>query len=204
MATPKIKKVKLADLIPDNENVNNHSAYGMGLLENSIRFNGYGRSGVLSSDLKIIAGNGMTESAGAIGTEEAYIVESDGNLPIYVQRTDVKSGTPEFYNMALADNITALKNIVLDVEAIEVLAEEVPETKFWADIVTEQKTNRNLDEERADLVKVQLDFTSGQHSIFKKALKLAKQKFNIENPESDSEQSNLLVELLKEFIKQNK
>lgn len=130
-----MKKTKLAELQPDEKNVNNHSQYGMGLLENSLRFNGYGRSGLLSADNKIIAGNGLTEAAGAIGTEEAFIVDSDGTKPVYVRRTDIKSGTPEFYNMALADNFVALKNIVLDAEAIEVIAEEIPETKFWTETI---------------------------------------------------------------------
>lgn len=120
----KITPTKISELIPDQKNANKHSEYGMAILEKGIRKNGMGRSILISSDNEIIAGNGVTETAGTIGIENVRVVETDGNEIIAVKRTDIKSGTKEFYEMALSDNIIAKENIVMDAEVIDAICEE--------------------------------------------------------------------------------
>ena len=117
-------KGKISDLKFDDRNANKHSEYGMQRLEKGLRKNGLGRSILISSDNKIIAGNGVTETAGAIGIEDVRIVETDGTEIIAVKRTDIKSGTKEFYEMALSDNIIAKDNIVMDAEVTNAICEE--------------------------------------------------------------------------------
>lgn len=167
-------KAKLKDLTLDPKNANRHSQYGTGLLENSTRENGFGRSILISNDNVIIAGNGVAEAGASIGMENIEIIESDGNKIIAVKRTDIKSGTKEFYNMALADNIVAQKNIVMIPEVVTAIAHEFPETKFWASIVNEEPEEIILDKDKAGMVEVKFQMTGAQSAKLKQALKMAK------------------------------
>lgn len=121
---PKKSPTKLSELIPDKRNANKHSEFGMMQLEKGLRQNGLGRSILISADNEIIAGNGVTETAGAIGIEKVRIVETDGSEIIAVKRTDIKSGTKKFYEMALSDNIIAKDNIVMDAQVMDAICEE--------------------------------------------------------------------------------
>jgi hypothetical protein len=117
-------KTTIKDLKFDNRNANKHSEYGMQRLEKSIGKIGLGRSILISDDNEIIAGNGVTESAINAGIEKVRIIETDGTEIIAVKRTDIKSGSKEFYEMALSDNIIAKENIVMDVEVTNAICEE--------------------------------------------------------------------------------
>lgn len=116
--------MKAKDLIFDQRNANKHSEYGMRRLEDSIQKRGLGRSILISADNEIIAGNGVAETALGIGIEKVKVVETDGTEIIAVKRTDIKSGTKEFYEMALSDNIIATENIVMDAEVTNAICEE--------------------------------------------------------------------------------
>ena len=125
-----MKLTKISELIPDKRNANKHSEYGTQQLEKGLRQNGLGRSILISADNEIIAGNGVTETAGAIGIEKVRVIETDGTEIIAVKRTDIKSGTKEFYQMALSDNIIAKDNIVMDAEVVDAICEEY-EIEDW-------------------------------------------------------------------------
>lgn len=113
------KQAKISDLVPDDRNFNKHSEYGMSLLEKSVGKFGMGRSILLDKNNRIIAGNGITETAGQLGFEDVEIVESDGSKIIAVKRTDIDLDTPEGRELALADNATSAANLEWDVERIE-------------------------------------------------------------------------------------
>jgi DNA modification methylase len=131
MAT--IKRGKIEDLKPDSRNANLHSKKGMALLDKSLLSLGAGRSVLVSDNNELIAGNGVVERAKAAGIENVLFVETTGKDLVVVRRTDIKAGSPEFYQMALADNIVAKENIVLDAEVIEALSEEIEGVKDWAE-----------------------------------------------------------------------
>lgn len=118
-----VKKGKLSDLKTDQKNMNKHSPVGMKLLENSLQQLGAGRSILISADNEIIAGNGVAETAMQAGIDKTIVVETTGNELVVVKRTDIKSNSKEFFKMALADNVVAQKNIVIDAEAVEAVAE---------------------------------------------------------------------------------
>lgn len=195
---------KLKDLKPDPKNVNKHSEFGTTLLENSLRENGYGRSILISSDNVIIAGNGIAEGGGAIGMEKVKIIETDGKELVAVKRTDIKSGTPEFYKMAMADNVVAQKNIVFDMEAVEMVATEFPEVKTWAAIINPEP-NENPGSTQ-DLVQWKAMLSPKQHLTVKKAMKAVKLKYKdqFQANENSEEQGNGLFFLCQEFLKNNK
>lgn len=193
------KKGTLKDLTLDPKNANKHSQYGTGLLENSTRENGFGRSILISSDNVIIAGNGVAEAGASIGMENIEIVESDGNKIIAVKRTDIKSGTKEFYRMALADNVVATKNIVFDAEVVKAIVEEVPEVKFWSNIILEEREEGIPDKDKAGMTETKFQLTGPQSTKLKKALKMAKQISK--PPKTVNANSFALLYIVNEFLK---
>ena len=114
------KKIeRLEDLTPDGENFNKHTEFGTKLLEDSLRKFGAGRSILVDKDGNIIAGNSTTETAAAIGMEDVIVVPTDGKKLVVVQRTDLSLDSPEGRELALADNMTALKGIDLDLAKVQ-------------------------------------------------------------------------------------
>ena len=120
----------LADLTPDGENFNRHTEFGQKLLEDSLRKFGAGRSILVDKDGNIIAGNSTTETAAAIGMEDVIVVPTDGKKLVVVQRTDLSLDSPEGRELALADNMTALKGIDIDLAKVqETLGDDL--AKAW-------------------------------------------------------------------------
>lgn len=102
---------KISELKFDDENFNEHTEFGMSLLEKSLRENGAGRSILIDKDNNIIAGNGIIEAAGSIGLDDMQIVETTGDKIIAVKRTDVSLNSKKGRRMAMADNATAAANL---------------------------------------------------------------------------------------------
>ena len=146
MAKKKIEK--LSDLTPDQQNFNRHTEFGTKLLEDSLRKFGAGRSILVDKDGNIIAGNGVTETAASIGMEDVIVVPSDGKKLVVVQRTDIDLDSPEGRELALADNMTALKGIDMDLEKVrESLSDDL--AKAWGlmgDIAVEETKEASEDD----------------------------------------------------------
>ena len=129
MTQPKEIKT-IADLTPDGDNFNKHTEFGQKLLEDSLRKFGAGRSVLVDRNGNIIAGNSTTETAAAIGMEDVEVVKTDGKKLVVVQRTDLDLDSPEGRELALADNMTALKGIDLDLDKVrETLGDDL--AKAW-------------------------------------------------------------------------
>lgn len=109
----------ISELKFDDKNFNKHTAYGMSLLEKSLRENGAGRSILLDKDNNIIAGNGIIEAAGNIGLEDLQIIETDGSKLVAVKRTDIELDSEKGRTMALADNATAAADLEWDEDLIK-------------------------------------------------------------------------------------
>ena len=129
MTQPKEIKT-IADLTPDGDNFNKHTEFGQKLLEDSLRKFGAGRSVLVDRNGNIIAGNSTTETAAAIGMEDVEVVKTDGKKLVVVQRTDLDLDSPEGRELALADNMTALKGIDMDLDKVrETLGDDL--AKAW-------------------------------------------------------------------------
>ena len=164
----------LADLTPDGENFNKHTEFGQKLLEDSLRKFGAGRSVLVDKDGNIIAGNSTTETAAAIGMEDVIVVPTDGKKLVVVQRTDLSLDSPEGRELALADNMTALKGIDLDLAKVqETLGDDL--AKAWGmDIVSPDQFGDTFslpDGEKSGIVTVSLMMSEEQAKVFKAALK---------------------------------
>ena len=112
------ENIKISDLQFDDKNYNRHTQFGMSLIEKSLRNNGAGRSILIDKNNRIIAGNGVVETAGQIGLEDVQVVESDGKKIIAVKRTDIDLDSKEGREMALADNATASADLEWDMEKL--------------------------------------------------------------------------------------
>ena len=129
MTQPKEIKT-IADLTPDGDNFNKHTEFGQKLLEDSLRKFGAGRSVLVDRNGNIIAGNSTTETAASIGMEDVEVVKTDGKKLVVVQRTDLDLDSPEGRELALADNMTALKGIDMDLNKVrETLGDDL--AKAW-------------------------------------------------------------------------
>lgn len=117
-------KGKLSELIPDDKNLNKHTQYGMSLLEKSVRGHKFGRSILVDKNNRIIAGNGIVETAANIGAEDIRIIETTGDELVVVKRTDVDLDTKEGREMALADNATSAADLEWDMEKMEEIGSE--------------------------------------------------------------------------------
>jgi hypothetical protein len=115
----------LADLLPDDRNVNRHTERGTGALETSLRQFGAGRSIVVDRNGKTICGNATLEGAASIGLDKVHVVPTDGNTLVVVQRTDLDLDTdPRARGLAIADNRVAELNIDLDPAVLAAQLEE--------------------------------------------------------------------------------
>ena len=142
-----MKQVNIADLTLDDKNFNKHTEFGMGLLEKSVRKFGMGRSILLDKNNKVIAGNGITETAADVGIENVKIIETDGKELIAVKRTDIDLDTPEGREMALADNATNAANLKWDYPALKDSGIDIDGWGVQAKAAIEQ-FHKDVEEER--------------------------------------------------------
>jgi hypothetical protein len=107
MAEPK-QINSLSDLQPDAKNANRGTPRGRGMVEDSLRELGAGRSVLVDRNGRLIAGNKTTEAAFAIGLDDVIVVQSDGTKVVVVQRTDLDlSQDKRARRLAIADNRTS-------------------------------------------------------------------------------------------------
>mgnify|MGYP001172701931 CR=1 FL=1 len=118
-STPTLKALTL-----DDHNANKGTQRGTGMLEDSLRKFGAGRSILADKNLRIIAGNKTVEGAASIGLEDAIVVQSDGTRLVVVQRTDLDLDDPHTREMALADNRVGEVNLEWDPDALQALQQQ--------------------------------------------------------------------------------
>ena len=124
MSKNNIKEGKISDLIPDNINANKHTQFGLSLVEKSLQNHGFGRSILVDKHNRIIAGNGVTETAGAVGMENILIVETTGDQLVVVKRTDIDLDSKRGRELAISDNASAKASISWDEDALISLVNE--------------------------------------------------------------------------------
>jgi hypothetical protein len=124
---PAAKQItSVADLTPDDRNLNLGTERGIGMLEHSLGQYGYGRSILADKDGRIIAGNKTLEGAVTRGLsdDDIIIVPTDGRKLVVVQRTDLSLDTKEGRQLALLDNRIAQIDLDWNAEELMALEEE--------------------------------------------------------------------------------
>ena len=181
----KIIETNVEVLIPDNKNFNKHTEYGMHILEESIRKFGLGRSILIDKNNRIIAGNGVVETASQIDLDKVLVVETMGNTLVAVKRTDIDLDSAKGRELALADNATGKANLCFDTDLIMQEAEKFDfDPEDWG-VSIEEKSGNEADNENEgkkaidtrliveceDVTKLSLLFSELQDRGFKCELK---------------------------------
>ena len=99
-----VTRKKLADYKPSELNPNQHTERGLQVIEDSIQYNGAGRSGLVAKDGTFIAGHGTWEAMARAGIEEVLEVEIDGHQWVVVKRNDLAPDDPKAKALMIADN----------------------------------------------------------------------------------------------------
>lgn len=86
---PKITHKSISDYRPQARNVNLGSERGLQAIEDSLSFNGAGRSLVSDRDGEIIAGSQTIQAAENAGIREVIEVETTGDVLVVVKRADL-------------------------------------------------------------------------------------------------------------------
>lgn len=138
-----VTEANIADLIPDDKNMNKGTQYGRHLMDKSLRQFGAGRPIAIDKNNRIIAGNKTTEVAGEIGIEDVIIVETDGTKLVAVKRTDIDLDTKEGREMAAADNATSAANLDWDTVIVRELADKYAiNTDDWGIKLDDEKEKK--------------------------------------------------------------
>lgn len=136
MTSKKAKTIKsLKDLTPDDRNANKGTDRGKGMIQNSLRRFGAGRSILVDRNGKIIAGNKTLENAAEVGLKDLIVVPTTGTQLVVVQRTDLDmDADPTARELGVADNRTAEVNLEWDAAALQRLQAESAELdEFFSD-----------------------------------------------------------------------
>jgi len=113
--TPLASIAGLEQFTPDPRNANKGTERGRGLLEDSMRAYGAGRSILVDRHGVIIGGNKTHEVAADVGLAEAILVPTDGTRLVVVQRTDLDlAADPRAVELAVADNRAAEVSLAWD------------------------------------------------------------------------------------------
>lgn len=112
----------MIDIKPSQRNTNRHRKDGMDLLEKSINKVGVIESISVASDGTIISGHARFEHFEKQGKKPIEIHLKDNEYPVIV--TDIENNSKEYFEAQILANTTANKNFDLDIEMIEVIAEE--------------------------------------------------------------------------------
>lgn len=118
---------KITDYKPLQRNPNKGTQRGSGILDQSVRELGAGRSLLVDKNGIILAGNHAQEAFINAGLENVIEVESDGNSIIVVKRTDMDANSTAGKKMAIMDNRTSEQGLAWDAVVLEELMSEIQE-----------------------------------------------------------------------------
>lgn len=116
--------ISIEQLRADDLNANRGTARGAGMLLDSLRKFGAGRSILVDRNNKIIAGNKTAEQAIKAGITKVRVIDSDGTEIVAVKRRNLSLDDAEGKALALYDNRVAQVNLEWDADAFLKLREQ--------------------------------------------------------------------------------
>lgn len=127
-----VQEISVDQIIADDKNFNIGSGKGQQMIDKSFKKLGAGRSILIDKNNRNVAGNKSLEGFKNAGGKKVVIVEADRDTLIAVKRTDLDLDSKEGREMALSDNQSQATNFVLDIEAVNLVAEELDiDTGEW-------------------------------------------------------------------------
>lgn len=120
------KEIKtIRDCTTQRANANLHTQRGLGLLEDSLRRDGWIGAITVAADGETFDGSARLEVGASAGFEDAIIVESDGTKPVIVRRTDIATADDEkARRLGIAANRIAQIDLSWDGRILAELANE--------------------------------------------------------------------------------
>jgi hypothetical protein len=129
---------KITDYKPLQRNPNKGTQRGSGILDQSVRELGAGRSLLVDKNGVILAGNHAQEAFVNAGLENVIEVETDGNSIVVVKRTDMDANSTAGKKMAIMDNRTSEQGLAWDAVVLEELMQEIQEDDGELDMALEK------------------------------------------------------------------
>jgi site-specific DNA-methyltransferase (adenine-specific) len=128
---------KLTDYKPLTRNPNKGTQRGTGILEQSVRELGAGRSILVDKNGVILAGNHAQEAFVNAGMDDVIEVETDGKQIVVVKRTDLDADSSAGKKMAIMDNRTSEQGLAWDAVVVEDLLNEIKDDEGELDAYLE-------------------------------------------------------------------
>lgn len=125
MSEPKVTRRKLADYRPHKHNPNRHTERGLQIVEDSVNYNGAGRSGLAAADGTLLAGNGTWEAMERAGIREVIEVETDGHQWVIVKRADLTPDDARAKALMVSDNRSSEMGYDPDAELLGALLADI-------------------------------------------------------------------------------
>lgn len=205
------------DFKEDPRNANKGTERGHKLLEQSVEKFGAARSMVADADGYIPAGNKTREALIAAGIRNAVVVETDGNTPVIVKRTDWKltDGGNVAREYAYADNRIAEIDLQWDqaVFAEDVAVGIIEFVPWFSDAAideilgTVETEGADLPElgagEKATFCQKTFTFHDEQAEEVDRAIKRAKELGLGESDLNENSNGNAIYEICRAFIEGN-
>ena len=142
---------------PSDKKTNKHTKKGMDLLENSINKVGVIESISIATDGTIISGHARKEIFDKQGKKPKFIKLEDNEYPVI--ETDIQNNTKEYFEAQILANTTANKNFDLDIEMMEVIAEEfeIDFEEVGVDVEDEIEDVEDIEEEKKYIPKYKFE-----------------------------------------------
>lgn len=142
---------KLTDYKPLIRNPNKGTQRGTGILEQSIRELGAGRSILVDKNGIILAGNHAQEAFVNAGMDDVIEVQTDGKQIVVVKRTDLDAESSAGKKMAIMDNRTSEQGLAWDAVVVEDLLNEIKQDEGELDEALEKLAGEILEVNNLDL-----------------------------------------------------
>lgn len=109
-------KAKLGDFRTQRRNANKHTPRGLGMLEKSVKTDGWIGAMTVAADGETFDGSARLEVlADAMPEAEPIVVDSDGTRPVVVRRTDIATADdPRAVRLGLGANRIAQVDLEFD------------------------------------------------------------------------------------------
>lgn len=114
---PLVRGFVILNMNVNKNRFNKGTKYGAGLILQSLKTLGCGRSVLCDKRNIIIAGNNVYEAAVKLG-KKVVVVESDADTLVVVKRTDVDAESTVGLELSLVDNLSQEKNLEWDADKL--------------------------------------------------------------------------------------
>ena len=203
---------KLTDYKPLKRNPNKGTQRGIGILEQSIRELGAGRSILVDKNGIILAGNHVQEAFVNAGIENVIEVQTDGKQIVVVKRTDLDADSSAGKKMAIMDNRTSEQGLAWDAVIVEDLLNEIKDDEgelnnYLKDLENQLNVEMNIedafgmlpDEDRAPFRQMTFTVHDNQFEIISEALRVAKSMGDFDS-ENENSNGNAIARICEIFL----